>query len=264
MKLHHTLLAIGLTTLFAAAPAMAVEDSDDAAVDTLASFFDITDTFGLVFIDGQIDVSARSGAIVEQTQLTGGFFSNHASGDIDMSATLGDALAGASGNLGVNIAAGVGNAQSNDAALSSVIDTSSNPAAAYATAMVFSDQTSYDNSGEALFFNSYDASVGDGALADATGNIGVNVASGVGNAQSNALAASTNSDGTVAYATSDSNQEADGNNILQDFFPALSLTASLDGGALAGASGNIGVNIASGVGNLQHNSLALASVAGSP
>ena len=34
----------------------------------------------------------------------------------------------------------------------------------------------------------------------------------------------------------------------------------LGGGALAGATGNIGVNIASGVGNLQHNGLAVASV----
>jgi hypothetical protein len=34
----------------------------------------------------------------------------------------------------------------------------------------------------------------------------------------------------------------------------------LGAGALAGATGNIGVNIASGVGNLQHNGLAVASV----
>lgn len=259
MKLHYTLLAIGLASLFAAAPALAVEDDDDAFLDSVTSLWDITDTFGLVFIDGQIDVSARSGATVEQTQLTGGFFSNHAVGDIDMTAAFGDAMVGASGNLGVNIAAGVGNAQSNDAALSSILNDHSD---AYASAMVFSDQTAWDNTAESLWFNDYDATVGDGALANASGNIGVNVASGVGNAQSNALAASTNSDGTVAYATTDSNQDADGNSILQDFFPSLNLTATLDGGALAGASGNIGVNIASGVGNLQHNSLAIASVSG--
>ena len=260
MKLHYSLLAIGLASLFAAAPALAVEDGDDALTDSVTSLWDITDTFGLVFIDGQIDVSARSGATVEQTQLTGGFFSNHSLGDINMSATFGDAMDGASGNLGINIAAGVGNAQSNDAALSSLTDDAKDPAAAYASAMVFSDQTAWDNSAEATWINDFDASVGDGALAGASGNIGVNVAAGVGNAQSNALAASSTTDGTVAYATSDSNQDADGNNILQDFFPTLNLTASLDGGALNGASGNIGVNIAAGVGNLQHNSLAIASV----
>lgn len=263
MKLHHTLLAIGLASLFAAAPALAVEDADDAFLDQTTSLWDITDTFGLVFIDGQIDVSARSGAVVEQTQLTGGLFSNHALGDINMTASLGDALDGASGNIGANVAAGVGNAQSNDAALSSLTDISNAPDT-YASAMVFSDQTSYDNSAAATWFNDYDASVGDGALANATGNIGVNVASGVGNAQSNALAASTNSAGTVAYATADSNQESDGNNILLEFLPSLNLTASLDGGALAGASGNIGVNVASGAGNLQHNALAIASAAPSP
>jgi len=35
-------------------------------------------------------------------------------------------------------------------------------------------------------------------------------------------------------------------------------TASLSGSAFAGASGNIGVNVASGTGNLQANSLALS------
>lgn len=263
MKLQHTLLAIGLASLFAAAPALAVEDADDAFLDNVTSLWDITDTFGLVFIDGQVDVSSRSGAVVEQTQLTGGFFSNHAVGDIDMTAAFGAALQDASGNLGVNIAAGVGNAQSNDAALSSITD-ENGWTDTYASAMVFSDQTAWDNTAESLWFNDYDASVGDGALSGATGNIGVNVAAGVGNAQSNALAASNNSGGTVAYATSDSNQDADGNSILQDFFPTLNLSASLDGGALNGASGNIGVNIAAGVGNLQHNSLAIASVSSGP
>ncbi|MFD0739705.1 hypothetical protein ACFQZQ_10480 [Lysobacter koreensis] len=258
MKLHRTLLAIGLASLFVAGPALAVEDADDAFLDNVTSLWDITDTFGLVFIDGSVEVSARSGAVVEQTQLTGGLFSNHLTGDSNLSATMGSALDGASGNIGVNIAAGVGNAQSNDAALSSLTD-DSNADATYASAMVFSDQTAYDNTAEATWFNDYDAAVTDGALAGATGNIGVNVAAGVGNAQSNALAASTNSAGTVAYATSDSNQEADGNEISLDFLPSLNLTASLDGGALNGASGNIGVNIASGVGNLQHNSLAIAS-----
>ena len=65
MKLQHTLLAIGLASLFAAAPALAVEDADDAFLDNVTSLWDITDTFGLVFIDGQVDVSSRSGAVVE-------------------------------------------------------------------------------------------------------------------------------------------------------------------------------------------------------
>ena len=38
--------------------------------------------------------------------------------------------------------------------------------------------------------------------------------------------------------------------------------ASLGGSALAGASGNIGVNIAAGSNNLQRNSLAIASSIG--
>jgi hypothetical protein len=37
-------------------------------------------------------------------------------------------------------------------------------------------------------------------------------------------------------------------------------SATLGANALFGATGNIGVNIASGAGNLQHNGLAIASV----
>ena len=38
----------------------------------------------------------------------------------------------------------------------------------------------------------------------------------------------------------------------------LDNTASLDGAALSAAIGNIGVNIAAGVGNAQHNGLSIA------
>ncbi len=253
MKLRHTLLAFALTGLFATAPAMAAEDLDDASLENWTWIHDHVDTEGLVLLYGEIEATSRSSATVEQTQITQGFQSLY--GDINLSATLGDALGGASGNIGANVAAGVGNAQSNDAALAAL---TTDPGV-YASAQVFSDQTSLENTASATWFNSYDASVTDGALAGATGNIGVNVASGVGNAQSNALAASSNSAGSAAYATSDSNQEASGNFIELDFLPTLDLTASLGGGALAGAVGNIGVNVASGVGNLQHNSLAIAT-----
>jgi len=254
MKLRHTLLALALTGLFASAPAMAAEDLDDASLENWTWIHDHVDTEGLVLLYGEIEATSRSSATVEQTQTTQGFQSLY--GDINLSATLGDALGGASGNIGANVAAGAGNAQSNDAALAAL--TAADPGV-YASAQVFSDQTSLENTASATWFNSYDASVTDGALAGATGNVGVNVASGVGNAQSNALAASSNSAGSAAYATSDSNQEANGNYIELDFLPTLDLTASLGGGALAGATGNIGVNVASGVGNLQHNSLAIAS-----
>lgn len=83
------------------------------------------------------------------------------------------ALRGASGNAGVNIAAGALNAQANQIALlSSPAEDINTLQDAHATASVIGNST---------------ATLGAGALAHVSGNVGVNIVSGAGNAQSNAL-----------------------------------------------------------------------------
>ena len=175
----------------------------------------------------------------------------------EMSAGIGNnALQTTSGNVGVNIATGVDNAQSNDAALSNM-----DVGPVFGTAQIYSTQAS-GGSAKVGDFN-FVSSVGAGALADATGNIGVNVASGLGNVQNNSLAASATTtsasnhwgSGGEAIASDQNCQTADA--IVNGQFTG---SATLGAGALANATGNIGVNIASGVGNLQHNGLAVASV----
>ena len=84
-----------------------------------------------------------------------------------------DVLSGASGNVGVNIAAGALNAQANQIALISA------PAADV--------NTLQDAHAAATVNGSSTATLGAGALAHVSGNVGVNVVSGVGNVQSNAL-----------------------------------------------------------------------------
>jgi hypothetical protein len=175
----------------------------------------------------------------------------------EMSAGIGNnALQTTSGNVGVNIATGVDNAQSNDAALSNM-----DVGPVFGTAQIYSTQAS-GGSAKVGDFN-FVSSVGAGALADATGNIGVNVASGLGNVQNNSLAASATTtsasnhwgSGGEAIASDQNCQTADA--MVNGQFTG---SATLGAGALANATGNIGVNIASGVGNLQHNGLAVASV----
>ncbi|HEV3423696.1 MAG TPA: hypothetical protein VG105_07925 [Paraburkholderia sp.] len=89
------------------------------------------------------------------------------------------------------------------------------------------------------------ASVGADVLRDATGNIGVNLAAGALNVQSNQIA-------LVSSPAADINT-------FQDAHAAASITGSstakLGAGALSHASGNIGLNIVSGVGNVQSNAL---------
>ncbi len=253
MKPHHTLLALALG-LALAGPALAQSEGDDAELYNRTRLVNDLTVSGDPTVRGRISIASESKAVVDQDQTTE---ANGSLGDGDNSASAsGDAMRGAQGNMGLNIAAGVGNVQSNDAALSSV-----DGDAVFAAAQVFNSQTTVANYGtdagradNQLF---YDASLGDSVLSDAAGNIGVSVAAGAGNAQSNALAASTNSSGALAWATADSEQVSLLNQLAADV--DLDNTASLSGSALSGAIGNIGVNIAAGVGNAQHNGLAIAT-----
>ncbi len=106
-----------------------------------------------------------------QTIATDAVFSGHQ----NAVATLGaDALRDAHGNFGVNVAAGALNVQSNQIAL--------------ANAAHISVDTRQTIRNAATVTGAMNASLGDRALMGASGNIGVNVAAGVANAQANALA----------------------------------------------------------------------------
>ncbi len=250
MKLHLKIMTAAL--LAVSAPAMAFDD--DADIYATWDFVNSIWVYGDIYASGEIRVRSESGALVDQDQVT---YANGSYGDGDNSASAsGNALSSAQGNIGANIAAGVGNAQANDVALSSVDGN-----AVFASAMVFNSQYTVANFGtdapsgpdNQLF---YTASVSDNVLSNASGNIGLNVAAGVGNAQTNALAASVNSSGNLAKASADSEQWTEFNNLLA--YCDLDNTATLSGSALSSAVGNIGVNIAAGAGNAQHNGLSIA------
>ncbi len=249
MKLHRTLIALAAASLFAA-PAFAF--GDDAWIDGYVYVDDWAMTTAYVDVSGDVDVASRSSATVDQDQAAG---FNYSYGEGDQAADFnGNAMENASGNIGVNISAGAGNAQANDAALSAVDGNR-----VFASAQVFGYQESLLNEGTSYIGGFYSAVIDDDALSDASGNIGVNVAAGVGNVQGNAMAASVNSSGRYALASADSDQIADSNTWGTSTFAPHDLFAVLGGNALSDASGNIGVNVSAGVGNLQHNGLAIAS-----
>jgi hypothetical protein len=91
------------------------------------------------------------------------------------------------------------------------------------------------------------ATVGANALRGASGNIGVNLAAGALNAQANQIALVTTPQAAI---TSQQNLHTVAQ--LTD-----SATAKLGAGSLAAVSGNVGMNIASGVGNAQFNGLVI-------
>jgi hypothetical protein len=154
-------------------------------------------------------------------------------------------LSNASGNIGLNMAAGDYNMQEN----------------AGAEAGSFSLQNLYDNgfNDESYELENTDidntVDIGDGLGDGADGNIGVNAAAGAFNIQKNALVIATVTGGNLAEATAGTFQDAEYNDSVHE---NTTNTVSL-GGSLIGASGNIGVNLASGVGNLQLNTLTIAN-----
>ncbi|AOK52202.1 cell wall anchor protein [Burkholderia stagnalis] len=165
-----------------------------------------------------------------------------------------NAASGVTGNLGVNIAEGISNVQSNDVALASV-----DVGNVFGNAQIFSNQSS---AGRATVNNfKLNASVGDGSLSAVQGNVGVNVASGIGNVQNNSLAGAVTTVNasqvnTVAMVATDDNTQSAAAQASGRFEG----NAMLGANTLHGSSGNIGVNIAGGIGNLQHNGLAIAAL----
>lgn len=104
------------------------------------------------------------------------------------------------------------------------------------------------------------ASIGDDVAANASGNLGFNVAAGDNNAQDNAASLSA-ADASFSFGLADAevfvNQHGSGNATMN---MGVTNAAGLSGNAFNGAAGNIGVNVASGNNNEQKNALA-ASVA---
>jgi hypothetical protein len=97
----------------------------------------------------------------------------NAKGDASSASLGADALRSVSGNVGVNLAAGALNAQANQIALIST------PQADITSRQTL--RTTTQMSGSAI------AEVGAGAMTAVSGNVGVNIAGGVGNAQFNGM-----------------------------------------------------------------------------
>jgi len=187
--------------------------------------------------------------------------------------TSGVAAANATGNIGINMVAGDYNLQENAAVLSSAdagVDFISGAsegggnltvASGGAEAGSFSLQNLFDVgfNGESYEIEnsvvSNTVTIGGGTLGGASGNIGLNAASGAFNIQKNALVIAAVNGGNLAEATAGVWQNS---NESESYVETVTNAVTL-GDSLAGASGNIGVNLASGVGNLQINSLTMAS-----
>lgn len=177
-----------------------------------------------------------------------------------------------SGNVGVNLAAGFFNMQLNSAAISVSEDSDSEASGGWAEASTTGLQSligvgQFATPGDILNEDDPDEGGGSnnfrdrnlvlGATITGSGNIGVNVAAGSLNQQANLLTLATASNADLAEANVGLIQTALLSSVeQQDSFNSIT---GLD---VSGASGNIGVNMAAGVGNQQLNALTIAASQG--
>jgi hypothetical protein len=130
--------------------------------------------------------------------------------------------------------------------------------AADAEAVIQGDQTAAGNT-VVNKYNKNSASVNNNSLNNAQGNVGVNVSGGDNNVQSNELAlAAVDANAVFGAATAQAffDQGSYGNKTIN--LPANN-SASVSDNVANGASGNIGMNVAAGDGNVQRNAAALSS-----
>ena len=177
-----------------------------------------------------------------------------------------------SGNIGVNLAAGYFNDQMNAASLAVSSNSDADADGGWAEASTTSLQSQlgvahFATPGEVLneddpedgggSNNFRDRNTVAGATISGSGNIGVNAVAGALNQQSNLMTLAVANDTTLAEANSGLVQSTTlASTEQQDSINRVS------GLSIAGASGNIGVNMASGVGNQQLNSLTIAASQG--
>lgn len=196
-------------------------------------------------ITGDIDLDSAAIAVIDNRQS----ISNNVTGNslVTNSASIADDVgAGASGNLGFNVVAGDNNAQDNAASLSAADASFS---FGMADAEVFVNQAGFGNTTMNSGVTNA-AGLGGNAFGGASGNIGVNIASGNNNEQKNALAASV-ATSAMAQSSISSNQVSTGNTVsnagfVQSYTDTVQVGLS---GRVAGGTLAVGAGTYRGTGN---------------
>lgn len=165
------------------------------------------------------------------------------------------------GNVGVNVVAGLANQQKNDLAIALdpsdadlVYASSGGVQFLYKNKYELDSGEHFPNLDPSKIALASDSKI-ENSISGNTGNIGVNVAAGVNNQQANGLAIANVSTAALALASA-GGMQINQDNSLTSFLP-LKNDANMNS-SVYGNTGNIGVNLASGIGNQQVNNLSIA------
>lgn len=199
-----------------------------------------------------LDIAAAASAMLDDEQTLSG--NTLDLGSFANSVTFaGDIATEASGAIGLNLIAGDFNLQDNAAVLALIADPASSEAYA-STSLLQNPFGNAFNGGSADAQMRNAVSVDLSASGDVAGNVGLNAVSGAFNLQSNAVAIAAVPASMLAEAHADLAQHAQQNLAAHhDAVNDVMATIILDG-----VSGNVGMNLASGVGNVQSNSITIA------
>jgi hypothetical protein len=164
-----------------------------------------------------------------------------------------DIATDASGAIGLNMTAGDFNLQQNAAVLALIADSASSETyAGTSLSQTLFGNTLNGGATESQMRNTVNVDIG--ASGDVAGNVGLNAVSGAFNVQSNAVAIAAVPGSMLAEAQAGLAQNAQQNlSVHHDAVNDVAATIILDG-----VSGNVGMNLASGVGNVQSNSITIA------
>jgi hypothetical protein len=193
--------------------------------------------------------------ITQQTESEAQGEANRSSNEARIDPGSGERLLG---NLGMNVAAGSGNAQANSGAL-----LRSSQGDVFATAHANVSQSTRTSRNGSTQDSPNEASL-DAALAGASGNLGINVIAGSGNAQANQFALVEVDQAGNASALSTVEQKSGGARSQMPSGPGLrdsAQSATISTGALLHVNGNLGVSVGAGSGNAQANSLSVIQTA---
>lgn len=164
-------------------------------------------------------------------------------------AEMNQSAVGASGNVGVNVAAGNGNQQDNAAAIANAAsDSSLDNSFVFGTAEATADVRQYSNGNRVDNWSTQSSAIMSGSADGAEGNVGVNIAGGDLNQQKNTMAiANTHAPLGNATATASADQDGPGlvvNNSADRTYrvDTLSFTKSASGSASRESASNLSID----------------------
>ena len=242
---------------------MAVEYDNvlNAKIDVEVSYDKHLALIGGARVNGNINVNSSAVAVSDPKQI---IEANLVASTGANSVNIGQV--GGNGNIGVNAASGQNNQQANIGAIATAPGGKANDRP---SSNDKSSGGSHDRDGNAgwaeastvslqkVFGNAYAGNSANNvqiANVAGDGNVGVNAASGAFNNQQNVLTMAVVKDGALAEANA-------GVLLVTAYNVTLAAPGSSNtvGIGHVGGNGNIGVNAAAGVGNVQHNSLTIAT-----